>query len=214
MTYNELAKRRSRIALSLMITTLVLSIVGSVFLVRHWEYISRVQEEGYAGLFVISLISGSPIPIPTASMIITFTMGSFLDPLAVGLISGLGNTTGGVIVYVAGRGGRRFFPSLDIPDPAIKAYSTRTERFLAKIMTPKMREFANRRAMISVFILSFVPNPILTPWIIGMGATRYPFRKFLFACWLGKTAQTMILAYLGYFGLRFLQRYLGIFGPP
>jgi membrane protein DedA with SNARE-associated domain len=115
---------------------------------------------------------------------------------------------------MTGRGGRRLFPTLDIPDPSLKAYPTRTERFLAKIMTPRLREFANRRAMISVFILSFVPNPILTPVIISMGATRYPFRKFLFACWAGKTLQTMVLAYLGYFGLRFLLRYLGIFGPP
>ncbi len=214
MAYNGSARRRSRIALSLLIATLVLSIVGAIFLVRHWEYISQIQRQGYAGLFAISLVSGSPIPIPTASMVITFTMGSILNPLAVGLISGLGNTSGGVLVYLAGRGGRRFFPTLDIPDPTVKVYPTRTERFLAKIMTPRLREFANRRGMISIFVLSFVPNPILTPWLIGIGATRYPFRKFLFACWAGKTAQTMILAYLGYFGLRFLLQYLGIFGPP
>jgi len=214
MAYNELARRRSRIAISVLVISLVLSIVGSVFLVRNWEYISHIQREGYAGLFAISLLAGSPIPIPTPAMILTFTMGSILDPLAVGLISGLGNTVGGVSIYLTGRGGRRFFPSLDIPDPTTKAYPTRTERFLAKIVTPRMRDFANRRGMISVFVLSFVPNPILTPWLIGIGATRYPFRKFLFACWAGKTAQTMILAYLGYFGLRFLLRYLGIFNIP
>ena len=214
MEYSEIARRRKRIAISLLGTTLVLSIAGSVFLVRNWEYVSRVQQEGYAGLFLISLLAGSPIPTPTPAMILTFTLGSILDPLAVGLISGVGNTVGGVLIYLTGRGGRRFFPSLDIPDPANNAYPSRMDRFLAKIMTPRIREFANRRGMISIFVLSLVPNPILTPMIIGIGATRYPFRKFLFASWAGKTAQTMILAYLGYFGLRFLLRYLGIFGPP
>lgn len=214
MAYNGIARRRKRIAISLLVTTLVLSIVGSVFLVRNWEYVSQIQRQGYAGLFLISLLAGSPIPIPTPAMILIFTFGSILDPLAVGLIAGLGNTVGGVSIYLAGRGGRRFFPTLDIPDPANKVDPSRMERFLAKIIPPRLREFANRRGMISVFVLSFVPNPILTPVIIGMGATRYSFRKFLLASWAGKTAQTMILAYLGYFGLRFLLRYLGIFSPP
>jgi uncharacterized membrane protein YdjX (TVP38/TMEM64 family) len=47
-----------------------------------------------------------------------------------------------------------------------------------------------------------------------MGAMRFRFWKFFLVIWLGKTAQSMILSYLGYYGLRSLLRYLGIFDVP
>ena len=70
---------------------------------------------------------------------------------------------------------------------------------------------AKRRVMLTVFLLSIYPNPVLTPMILGMGASRFSFTRFFIAICAGKTAQSMLLAYLGYFGLRSLLRYLGIF---
>jgi membrane protein DedA with SNARE-associated domain len=48
------------------------------------------------------------------------------------------------------------------------------------------------------------------PLILGLGAARYNFWKFYIVCWAGKTVESFVLSYLGYFGLRNLLRYFGI----
>jgi membrane protein YqaA with SNARE-associated domain len=196
------------LAISILAATVVISVVGAVYLVKHWEYISMLEEQGYLGLFLISLFAGSPIPIPTPSMILTFTLGSILNPALVALVSGFGNSLGQALVYLTGRGGRVFYKSLGI--------SWKTDenswlgRFLHKLRMPRMREFARRHVLWAVFILGMYPNPLLMPIIMGMGAARYNFWKFYIVCFVGKTVESTALSYLGYFGLRSILRYVGI----
>lgn len=191
----------------LLAVTLGGSIAVSVFLIYHWEYVIRLEHQGYLGLFLICLLAGSPIPIPTPSMILTFTLGSLLNPVLVGIVSGLGNATGYALVYLTGRGGLRFVRNFDVSD-------SRIGRFLKKIRMSRMLDSANRTGMLAVFLLSMYPNPVLGPMVLGMGSTRYSFTKFFLACWAGNTVLTMSLAYLGYFGLHSLLRFLGIFNAP
>ena len=211
MPFSKSFSRRERIAIGLLVATVSGSVAGSVFLIQHWEYVSRLQHYGYLGLFLVALLAGSPVPIPTPSMILTFTLGSVLNPLLVGVVSGIGNASGTVLVYLTGRGGRHFFPNLDLSDPASEAYSSRLGRFLKKIRMPRILDFANRRGATGVFLLSIYPNPILTPMVLSMGAMRFRFTRFFLACWAGKTVQAMVLAYLGYLGLRSLLRLFGVF---
>src|SRR4030042_1882136 len=108
MTEKSPGKRRY-LAIGLLAATVVISVAGSVFLIQHWEYITKLEQQGYLGLFLISIFAGSPIPIPTPSMILTFTLGSILNPVLVGLVSGFGNGIGHTLVYLTGRGGVFFF---------------------------------------------------------------------------------------------------------
>ena len=195
------------ISVVLLVVTIVGSVAVAVFLIYNWQYVVRLEHEGYLGLFLISLLAGSPIPIPTPSMILTFTLGSILNPVLVGAVSGLGNAIGFALIYLTGRGGRRFLPSFNVSDSGIG-------RFLKKIKMSRMLESPHRTGPIAVFLLSIYPNPVLTPVVLGMGATRFNFAKFFFACWAGKTVMTMVLAFLGYFGLRSLLHFLGVFNVP
>ena len=77
-----------------------------------------------------------------------------------------------------------------------------------------MLEAPNRTGVVTVFLLSIYPNPVLTPVVLGMGATRFSFTKFFLACWGGNTVMTMVIAFLGYFGLRSLLHFLGVFNVP
>jgi len=211
---NRSSSKRKHVAVGLLAAMIVISVVGSFFLIQHWEYVSRLEQEGYLGLFLISIFAGSPIPIPTPSMILTFTLGSLLNPVLVGLVSGLGNGIGNALIFLTGRGGLLFFQNSDVSAPAGETSPSRIGRFLRKIGMPRMSDFAKRRAVLAVFLLSIYPNPVLTPMILGIGAMRFRFAKFFLACWAGKTAQSLILAYLGYFGLGSLLRFLGIFNVP
>jgi membrane protein YqaA with SNARE-associated domain len=209
---SEIPTKRKYVYVGLMVTMLVISIVGSFFLIQHWEYISRLEQQGYLGLFIISIFAGSPIPIPTPSMILTFTLGSLLSPLLVGLVSGLGNGIGNALVFWTGRGGHMVFRSFITPTSSDDPPRSRIGRFFKR--TSRMPDLTKRRGFLAIFLLSIYPNPVLVPLTLGMGATRSSFINFFLACWAGKTAQSLILAYLGYFGLRSLLHFFGIFNIP
>jgi membrane protein YqaA with SNARE-associated domain len=208
MVTGKSSRKKQYIIIGLMVTTTCATVVGSVFLIKNWEYVSRFEPHSYLGLFLISLLSGAPIPILTPVILITFTLGGILNPALVGVVAGLGNAVGNILTYWAGRGGLRFFSTLgnisQVGDPA----SSRIGRFFQKIKGSRLLRFANRQGMLAVFLLSIFPNPLLTPMVLSLGAARFNFMKFLLACWAGQTVQAMILAYLGHFGLHSL----GIFG--
>ena len=50
--------RRKYLAIGLMVAMIAISIVGSLFLVWNWKYISELEHQGYLGLFVISIFAG------------------------------------------------------------------------------------------------------------------------------------------------------------
>jgi membrane protein YqaA with SNARE-associated domain len=209
---NQMSRSTKYLALALLTATLVISIGGSVLLIQHWEYVSRLESRGYLGLFIISIFAGSPIPIPTPSMILTFTLGSILSPFLVGLVSGYGNALGNALIFWTGRGGHKAFQKLMVSDPSPSPPRSRLGRFIRKLS--RVPEVAGRRVLVAIFVLSIYPNPVLTPMIFGMGATRFRFWRFFLTIWAGKTTQSMILSYLGYFGLRSLLRLFGILTVP
>ena len=207
------SRKNQYIAIGLLAALIIISVGGTVLLIFNWEYVEQLQNQGLLGLFVISLFAGSPIPIPTPSMILTFTLGSLLNPVLVGLVSGLGNGIGNALVYWSGRGGLKFFESFNVSDKDGEP-SSRIGRFFRKLKIQQLLNRARGKVLLTVFLLCIYPNPVLTPMIITMGASRFSFTRFFIAVWAGKTVQSMLLAYLGYFGLRSLLRYIGIFDMP
>jgi len=196
------------LAVSILAATVIISIVGSVFLVWNWQYIIQLQRHGYLGLFLIAIFAGSPIPIPTPSMILTVTLASILNPLLVALVAGFGNSIGQALVYWTGRGGHNLYRSLGLSwNSEGNSWFTRLMR---KLRMPRMREFARRHSLWAIFLLGMYPNPVFMPVVMGMGAARYGFWKFYLVCWAGKTVESGLLSFLGYFGLRSLLRYFGI----
>jgi membrane protein YqaA with SNARE-associated domain len=200
------------LGIGLMAAMILISIVGSVFLIWNWQYISQLERQGYLGLFIISIFAGSPIPVPTPSMILTFTLGSILNPVLVGVVSGFGNGVGNALIFWTGRGGNLVFKNIFNPTSSNQPPRSRLGRFFRRLS--RIPDFARRRVLIAVFVLSIYPNPILTPLILGLGAMRSNFWKFFLTIWVGKTVQGLVLSYLGYYGLRSLLRYFGVFSVP
>jgi membrane protein YqaA with SNARE-associated domain len=202
---------RRYLAIGVLAATVIISIVGSVYLIKYFEHIQTwLGQEGLLGLFLISLFAGSPIPIPTPSMILTFTLGSILNPALVALVSGFGNSIGQSLVYWTGRGGLVFFKNLGVSLKVDENSQSWIGRIVRKLSMPRMREFARRHVLWAVFVLGMYPNPLLMPLIMGMGAARFSFWRFYIVCWAGKTMEAIVLSYLGYFGLRSILRYVGI----
>jgi len=186
------------------------------FIIYHWaEILARFQVYSYLGLFFVGLITGFSLPMPVPYMVITFMMGSVLQPVLVGAACGLGLGIGGTLLHLTGRGGRRLFPMSSIfgfiNRPAIKGKSPPLiARLLRRFKVPHMIALARRRGALVVFLMSVSINPFFAPVAIGLGTMRFKLWKFFLACWAGQTVKCIIIAYLGHLGLGTFLRWIDI----
>jgi membrane protein YqaA with SNARE-associated domain len=177
------------------------TMIVSVLILTRGDYMSQLKPYTYLSLFVIALITGSPLPIPTFCVVLVFTMGSVENPILVGLTAGLGVAIGHMMVYWSGFGGYKLLTIFNIPDAISRAYLKIKSRFFKKLKVGKVLDFVNQHAIISMFLMSVIPNPFQLPALLTLGAQRASFWKVFVACLAGRTIFYMFLAYLGYFGL-------------
>ena len=190
-----------------------------VVIVYYWQEISRFQNYGYLGLLIIGLLTGFALPLPVPYMVITFIFGGLLHPALVGASCGLGLGIGGTLLYLTGRGGRKFFPWSNVfasaNNPSNDALpSSRISRLLTRLLRwariPRIMAIARRRGSLVVFLMSAAINPFFVPMAIGMGTLRFRLWKFFLMCWAGQTVKSIGIAYCGYLGLGIALRWLQI----
>lgn len=174
---------------------LAVTLALCVAVVIYWEYLGRFQQYEYLGVFIISILAGATVVVPVPSLIVVFTLGSVLAPAIIGALAGIGEASGSLVVYLTGYGGRK-------PSKAISS------RFNARF-----EDWIRRRGSLAVFLMSAVFNPLFYPFAVVAGMMRFALVKFFLLCWAGKTVKNMGVAYLGYFGLGSLLRWVGYIFP-
>jgi membrane protein YqaA with SNARE-associated domain len=184
---------------SIFLATTVASIF---FIIRYWREIAELQQYGYLGAFVIAFIAGCSIPTPISYLLLTFTIGGIpgMHPAIVGLASGVGAGTGGTLIFLLGRGGRRFFPG-------IRHYAR--EENASHKMAARFVDLAQRRGSVVVFAMSAMLNPVFAPMAIALGALRFRVLQFFAMCMAGNIVKAMVISYAGYLGVGTLLRWLG-----
>jgi uncharacterized membrane protein YdjX (TVP38/TMEM64 family) len=115
------------------------------------------------------------LPIP--GLAITFTMGAVLYWPLVGLVAGLGEALGETTGYLAGFGGSAVVEN--------------------KELYARLHYWMEKHGMLTIFVLSVIPNPVIDLAGITAGALKYSFYKFMLALWVGKTIKTLIFAWAG-----------------
>jgi len=171
------------------IIALVASIAITATVLAFRDQLAELGRYGYAGVFLISVLSNATVMFPVPGMAVVFASGSVLNPLLVGLIAGIGEPLGELSGYLAGYAG-----SAVVEDSA---------RF------QKVRDLIARRGFLTLFVLSAIPNPLFDLAGVAAGMARYPVLAFLFPCWLGKTLKSLIVALVGSVSLEWL---IGLFG--
>ena len=174
----------------------------AILIVFYWQNVRDLAGFSYVGLFFISILGGVTVIIPVPSLAVQFSMGAVLHPAIVGAVSGLGTGIGGTLIYLFGRSGRRIFYKAD--------YSPRDSNNFFVRWTVKVTSWAKSKGMLAVFLMSAMLNPIFFPMALAIGASRFKVWKFFAMCWAGNTVKSMIIAYLGYFGLGSILRAIGI----
>lgn len=163
---------------------LAIAIVSIIFLTygRHPERLAELKNLVYGGAFLISLIGNATIILPGAVLVILAGIGSaqfqvtgLMGPLLVGLAGGMGAVIGETTGYAVGYGGR------------LAVERRETYRRVARWM--------KRWGALAIFLFSVVPF-VFDLVGIAAGTLRYPFWKFLFFCWLGRTLLYTVLIVL------------------
>ena len=165
---------------------LVITITFVIFLYR--DRISELENLGYLGAFFISLVSNASIVLPTPGLLLLFALGAALNPSLVGLVSGAGGTIGELSGDMAGRSGREIARN--------NKWFTRAERWM------------RRRGTLTVFVFALVPVFPIDAAGVAAGVLYFPIRKFLVACFLGKTLLYIAMALFGAWGWEAWLRYM------
>ena len=169
------------------ILAFVAVIIISVYIFSIRDQAEELARYGYPGIFLLSILSNATVILPAPGIIFVFAMGAVLNPLGVALAAGTGAAIGELSGYLAGFGGSAVIERMDLYE-GIKSWM----------------EVHPQLSYMAITILAFIPNPFFDLAGIAAGTLRMNVLKFLFCCWIGKTAKMMVFAYAGAKGIEWL----------
>lgn len=172
--------------------SIAITIALCVLIIRERALLDQVAHYGYIGCFIINVLASGTFAVPGFGMILTFTLGGVLNPAIVGAVAGAGEAVGATGAYFTGYTGRGFF------------------RDNTNTLYLRFSDLLHRHGSKAVFFMAAIVNPIYYPFAVFMGMLRFGWARFLLATWAGRTVKNMILAYVGYFGLRSILLWLGL----
>jgi membrane protein YqaA with SNARE-associated domain len=149
----------------------------SVAILLAWNEIERLGVYGYPAVFLVSLVTNAAFLLPAPGIALVFAAGGVLDPVAVGIIAGLGAALGELTGYLVGLSGQTVFED--------RPLYWRIEKWMRKSGT------------LAIFILAAIPNPIFDVGGLIAGVLRMPVWRFILGAWLGKSLRFVMLAYFG-----------------
>ncbi|MGD9115890.1 MAG: VTT domain-containing protein [Dehalococcoidia bacterium] len=175
-----------------------------VVVFRYGDELRAFEEYGYLGAFLISVFGGATIIVPIPMTPVVFALGTvmkpefapYMGPILVGAAAGLGETVGGISIYMTGYGG------------GTALYNMKEGK--VKSAYKRMMGWVERRGSLTLFVLSAVVNPFFYPAALAAGALRFGLKRYIFICLLGKTIKGITVASAGYWGLGSILRAFGV----
>ena len=159
------------------IAALVSVIALSLAMLIWGDQVEHLPVYGYPAIFLVSLLGNLSVIFPAPSYLVVFAASGTLNPVAVGVIAGLGATLGELTGYVAGASGKGVIENR----PTFRRISGAVERW----------------GMWIIFLLGVIPNFFFDIGGMVAGATRMSLWRFILAAWLGKSIRLTIVAMTG-----------------
>jgi membrane protein YqaA with SNARE-associated domain len=152
----------------------------AIFITQQTGELGKYGLLAYPILFGMQALVSATIFLPAPGMAFAAAAGTFLDPLWVGIVAGLGSATGELSGYLLGYYGRRAVP-------------TDTSRLW------RLAERGFRRwGFIALIVLAWIPNPVFDALGILAGSLRYPLGRFWLSTATGKILKYLWVSYLGW----------------
>lgn len=165
--------------LSVLSILLVIAITVALFLFR--DRIADLEEYGYLGAFLISLIANATIVLPMPGLLILIGLGAAFNPILVALCGAFGGAIGEMSGYIVGRGGRGITSD--------NKWYKKTEHWMH-----------TKKGFLTVFMFALVPFLPLDVAGLIAGVARYPIWRFILACTLGKFILYIVMISAGAWG--------------
>jgi membrane protein DedA with SNARE-associated domain len=172
--------------------SLAVTVALSLLIIQQRSYIDHIAHWGYLGCFVINVLTNGTFLFPGFGIVITFTLGGVLNPAIVGAVAGIGEAIGATGAYFTGYAGRGLF------------------RDSNNSLYLRFTNIIDRHGSKAIFFVSALLSPLFYPFAVFLGMVRFGWVRFFLATWAGRTAKSMALAYLGYFGLGSILQWLGV----
>lgn len=171
----------------LVIFAAVVTVVALVFLAlaagnELAALVAALKAYGYIGGFILGFLSSFTIFIPSPAFVAVLGMAAFLNPLLLGIATGIGSGLGEMTAYAIGSGA----------EAAIR----RKKDFQEGIA--RIRGLFNRYHP-DVVVFAFAALPLLPVDIVGIfcGFVRYGWKRFLVITAAGKIIKFTALALIG-----------------
>ncbi|HXG36463.1 MAG TPA: VTT domain-containing protein [Dehalococcoidia bacterium] len=181
--------RRLEFALLLAVAGLTIAL-GTAFFYLGLD-LDNFKSYGYAGLFVINLLGAASIVLPSPAAASIFGEGAFLGDFLnvpaffwVGLVAGLAEAIGEFSGYAAGYGSRLIV--------------------LRQPLYQRVYSWMERRRILTIFVMSIIPNPIFDLAGVAAGAVRMPLLSFFTTVLTGRIIKGWYMAGLGALGVSLL----------
>lgn len=194
----EATSRRSvKWAYILGIFGIVATILMAVGVVIWSDEIRELQQFGYVGAFIISILGGATIIIPVPALAVVFTLGGVMEyTWLVGLAAALGELVGALTIYMTGHGAGHAL--------------SKSKHGKIQVYYEKLLGLMERRGPIVLFIVASVVNPFFYPAALAAGALRFGLTKYTLIVLAGKLIKCMTVVYAGAWGLKGIFRAVGI----
>ncbi len=171
----------------ILVSTLALVVVPIVLVTKGFD-VESIAEIGYAGVFLATFLASTTIIFPSPGIAVVVVAAALFNPAWVALVAAVGGSLGEFTGYLAGYGGR-----IAIGERYGKRYQ-QAERWM------------ERHGFLTLATFAFMPFLLFDLAGIAAGALRFPFWKFLLACFAGRLPRSFIESYLGWWILpQFLQ---------
>lgn len=147
---------------------------ASLWIALNPEWIARFAQWGYVGAFFISLIASASIILPIPGLPLAMAMGTALNPILLGIVTGVGSAIGELSGYAAGASGR-----ILVSDDHESHYR-------------RFERWTNKYGAAAIFLVAVMPIPLFDLAGIAAGASGMPFWQFFLATALGKTVKYIV----------------------
>jgi membrane protein YqaA with SNARE-associated domain len=159
------------------VLALVFSVGLTIALYVFHDKLRDFAPLGYPGIFILSFITNATLILPVPGVLITSAMGAVFNPFWVAIAAGAGAALGETSGFLAGYSGQGVIERT--------RYGAQVEGWMKKY------------GPLTIFFLSFIPNPLIDIAGISAGMLKMSFFTFLFWCMAGKILKMMIFSFGG-----------------
>ena len=161
--------------------------------------LNRLMSFGLIGLFLISVVDSSfiPLPIPGVTDIMTVLYAAnHVNPVLLVVLATAGSALGGFLSHAVGQAGGMAF----------------LEKRVSKRLLDRVTKWVENHSIIAIAVPAILPPPVpLSPFVLVAGAVHMSRRRFMIAftgsrllrhciaCWLGIRYGTQVLGLWNHF---------------